>query len=54
MIEERMSPLAVVEILLRAARLARAMRDTMLAIDLYDLTARVAVRAGLASVPAGD
>jgi len=49
-----MTPLAVVETLLRSARLARAMQDPMLAIDLYDLTARVAVRAGLASVPAGD
>ncbi len=54
MVEERLSPLAVVEILLRSARLARAMRDPMLAIDLYDLTARVAVRAGLASLAAGD
>jgi hypothetical protein len=54
MADERMSPFAVVETLLRSARLARAMRDPLLAIDLYDLTARVAVRAGLAAIAAGD
>jgi hypothetical protein len=54
MVEERLSPVAVVDTLLRSARLARAMHDATLAIDLYDLTARVAVRAGLAAVAPGD
>ena len=54
MVEEHLGPLAVVETLLLLARLARAMHDPMLAIDLNDLTARVAVRAGLAAVAAGD
>jgi len=45
---------AVFEILRRAARLARAMNDPLLAIDLYDLTARVAVRAAIGTVAPGD
>ena len=49
-----MKPSAIVETLLQSARLARAMRDPLLAIDLYDLTVRVAVRAALPVVAARD
>jgi len=47
-------PLAVVQMLLRSARLARAMRDPLLTIDLFDLAARAGVRAALAAVAVGD
>jgi tetratricopeptide (TPR) repeat protein len=45
---------AVVEILRGGARLCRAMDDSLLAIDLYDLSARVAVRAAIGAVDPAD
>lgn len=49
-----MNATAVVETLRRAARLCRAMSDPAMAIDLYDLTARVAVRSAIGTVAQTD